>query len=165
MKFGSSGALLASAAAALLATSAQPNLLPNAGFDADLAGWTVSPSGVVWDALDAAGSQTSGSVAISATDTGGARSAFVCVPAQEGVSYAYSVAQLTASGQPDGVASVHLEWYSAPDCATNIGVANYVYSTVTDSWTRFGATATAPAGTQSAIFSCSRPPPAPGRAP
>ena len=154
MRSGSRSALFGICGASLLATSSlAANLLPNSGFDTDLAGWTVSPTGVAWDPLDAASSQTSGSVAITASDTGGGRSAFVCVPAQEGVLYDYSVSQFAASGQPDGAATLHLEWYAQPGCTDNVGVAPYVYSNATDSWTRIGSAAPAPAGTQSVIFS------------
>jgi hypothetical protein len=141
------------------------NLLVNGNFDnppGDISGWAieeiVSPMvspGVTWDsAVNCCGTVSSGSAV---TDTGllqGER-LIQCVPVSDAGSYDL-VANLmfTAIGNVPR-ASVAVQWFAQPLCATSIGSATTLLA-VTDSfseWRTYGLPALLPpAGTQSALI-------------
>ena len=98
---------------------AQTNLLVNPSFDQDLAGWDlpIPPSGAQSDAMDVAGSQTSGSAKLmnASSIVGEVVSLSQCVRVVASTLYdfggsIYRVDGFVASG------GITLEWFSGPNC-------------------------------------------------
>ncbi|HVS02953.1 MAG TPA: hypothetical protein VMT16_09300 [Thermoanaerobaculia bacterium] len=115
------------------------NLLPNAGFDADVSGWQESIAFISssWSPIDAAGDPDSGSAAITTTGTVGGQGLLYCVPVTPGAAYGFGAFVRVPSGQlQTGSGSVGGLFFEAPACAGNTvsGVGTFPIAEPLDEW-------------------------------
>lgn len=132
------------------------NLLPNAGFNADIGGWTPNYSGGIslsWNGLDARGSSGSGSLRItntSSVDSRGYNVFGICVPVTAGQTYHEGASFYFPGGQAQGGEfTLFVQFYSSADCSGNIisNVYAPILSPAPDTWQRLDTQpAVVPAG-------------------
>ena len=133
------------------------NLLPNAGFNASINGWTPNYSGGIslsWNGLDAKGSSGSGSLRItntSSVDSRGYNVFGICVPVTAGQTYHEGASFYFPGGQAQGGEfTLFTQFYSSADCSGNIisSVYSPILSPAADTWQRLDTQpAVVPAGT------------------
>jgi hypothetical protein len=93
------------------------NLLTNPSFDKDLSGWSVPGIEAGWQAVDADGSPSSGSLrAVFPANSGGALFIKQCVAVTAGVSYDLSL-KMRASDADPGVGVVVADFFASTDCS------------------------------------------------
>ncbi len=132
------------------------NLLPNAGFNTDISGWTANYSNFIalsWSPLDARGSSGSGSLLITDSDAGDTHgiSVFgICVPVVAGQKYHAGASFYFPGGQShDAQFAVLIQFTSSSDCRTGIISSSWspVLSPAEDTWQRLDTQpAVAPVG-------------------
>lgn len=130
---------------------ADPNLLVNSKFDADIAKWTWradypnSSGSASWSNLDANGSISSGSIMLRDSlvreADGNIRSfqRLQCIPVEALRLYEYGGAIRLAGGATRGGAAVAIFEYASTDCSgpyTTNNKTNVVYATVPEQWER-----------------------------
>jgi hypothetical protein len=135
---------------------AQTNLIQNAAFDDDLAGWQDVGPAEVWDgAVDVDGDPLSGSLRI--THSGPSSSGFYveqCIPITPGETYTYGASHLSNGAVATGRADVDLLFWATLDCEDGVaGGADVVSSTATGAWLPLGTSTVAPAGAVAATLS------------
>jgi hypothetical protein len=147
----------------LLAASAgrAQNLLPNAGFNTDIAGWTANYStGIIlgWTNLDAHDSSGSGSLQITndqPVDNGGYNVFGICVPVTPGRTYHLGASYYFAHGQAlSGLLAVMTDFYASSNCSTGYisGAPFASVAPASDSWQRLDTQPfVAPVGAQAAF--------------
>lgn len=106
----------------LLAPPASAGSLVNPGFDSDLSGWdTFGP--IVWDALDAEGSGSSGSALLTYDFTSGGGTVSLgsqCLPVLPG-EYFFGARTYVPIGEPDVTAGrIVVRTYASEDCTGDI---------------------------------------------
>ncbi len=121
------------------------NLLPNAGFNADINGWTPNYSGGIslgWNSLDARGSSGSGSLRITnttPTDNFGYSVFGICVPVTAGQTYHEGASFYFPGGQAQGgLFTLITHFYSSADCSGIVIGSAFapVLAPATDTWQR-----------------------------
>jgi hypothetical protein len=137
------------------------NLLPNAGFNADISGWIQVVSGdisVSWNSLDAKESSGSGSLRMTNTspvDNAGYNYFGFCVPVAAGQSYHTGASYFFPGGQARDAGFEAFAWfYSSPDCSGTFLSQTYAVLTpaAVDTWQRLDTQpVAAPAGAVAAF--------------
>lgn len=152
--FSSRAAFVVSLALAAAPAAAQ-NLLTNAGFATDTAGWTYSggAGNVAWSPLDATGRDGSGSALLTAASPSAGISAYLgqCLAATAG-SYTFGGAVRVPSGQGrTGLVSIAFVPYDTTDCSgSGLEFQTTPGASTTDEWEPLSTTVSAPAATRSA---------------
>ena len=127
------------------------NLLPNADFDTDLAGWDTT-IGTSWTADDSDGSSSSGSLQIVVSELK-STAITTCVPVTAGEAYDFGAdIKLDLQGNAEGRAGVVARWEEDAGCGQESQVfpANTFLTSAPD-WTTQHITATAPDGAVAAL--------------
>lgn len=123
------------------------DLLPNGGFDTDIAGWsTLPPSGSspVWSSEDCCGDSSSGSIELRAI------AQFVvagssCIAVLGGTDFdLVTMVDTRPTGGLFGQAGIQIRWYSDAGCTTETGSWQSWALGGQQGWRRFGTTTTAP---------------------
>jgi len=124
----------------------------------DLEAWDFyvgAGSSVTWDAMDAIGSSTSGSMRIEVdpTDGGNAVVPLQCYRVAGGASYDYGAYVYQPSSSPLGEAFVRVQWFRDSSCLDFIRSTNTGINPTLDDWVQLSEIgAVAPAGAESAEF-------------
>ncbi len=133
------------------------NLVFNADFDSDVAGWNPFPlASIVWDPLDSTGNPASGSALVSnnSTTAGDGTGAWQCIDGLVGgLTYRIAADIMVPSGQSNtGSAYLLVQWYSQPGCYGSLGLLSgpEVTTSMPDVWYSTVDSGEAPPGTQSA---------------
>jgi hypothetical protein len=115
------------------------NLLQNAGFDTNIAGWsTGAPNGAAsWSGLDRSGNPASGSLQGAEGAAAASTSALVawqCIPIVTGHSYVASFDYFIPSGQANtGQAQIEQDFFTDTNCTTAAG-SYYAYGNIVGAW-------------------------------
>lgn len=121
------------------------NLLPNAGFNTSISGWTPNYSGglsLAWNPLDAKGSSGSGSLQITNTspiDNNGYNVFGICVAVSAGLTYHEGASYYFPGGQlQSAFLAVSTQFYSSGDCSTGYitTVSSPLLSPAANTWQR-----------------------------
>jgi hypothetical protein len=133
------------------------NLLKNAGFDNDLAGWIVQFGSSKWTRSDAAGCEPSGSLNL--TYSGDATSpvgAFFheCVPVTPGLGYSFGGWSRLESTVASAEVFSTVSFYSDATCKTGLPAPKGIHPMLArNGWHDFGGTVTIPSGSTSVMVS------------
>lgn len=128
------------------------NLVPNPGFDTDIAQWTVS--GASWSGADALGDPTSGALEVAVSAHTGAALQSACFPLAGGERLVYGASAEFVDADPYAArVGAALRFFSEPGCAGEEETTAYPSLHAESAYTGWGptqATTIAPAGAQSA---------------
>lgn len=145
--------LLLGCFAAAVPVAAQ-NLIPDGDFDTNTSGWDASPGVLSWSPLDAGDDPESGSARLRFSGAGaGAGTGVVrCVSAVAGRTYYLGGRQLIPTGQDrTGRGDLFFSFYTGANCTGSRTSGPALLVSTPGSWIPVFGSATAPAGTVSAL--------------
>ncbi|MDJ0868535.1 MAG: hypothetical protein QNK03_20675 [Myxococcota bacterium] len=137
------------------AVRAQVELVTNGTFDESLDGWSFfvgAASSVDWDAADADGDGSSGSIRIEIDPAapGNTLSPNQCFAVLGGASYDLSASVYQPSSSPLASAFLRLQWYTEPNCGgDNLGSSDGPDSGTQDAWVSLFRAAESPLAARS----------------